>query len=141
MILKNEKHFFFKSQPLVKNIVPIVVHTRNNCIIFLKRLIFFLPLLTGALDTSTIHIVPKNKLNEGSNGTPVMKKVPMKVLNQPFETTFRLQVGQFRLLLLGPKVVRPKCQCQKIHIFSQLHLVSMGNPHFTVHVVQIRMSR
>ena len=46
--------------------------------------IFFL----GALDTNTIHIVPKNKINES-----VVKKAPMKILNQPFETTFRLQVS------------------------------------------------
>ena len=33
-------------------------------------------------------ILPKNKINES-----VVKKAPMKILNQPFETTFRLQVS------------------------------------------------
>merc|ERR1711963_224243 len=56
----------------------------------------------GALDTNTIHIVPKNKINES-----VVKKAPMKILNQPFETTFRLQVrlprNQLAVLRVSPK--------------------------------------
>ena len=66
---------------------------------------------SGALDTSTIHIVPKNKLNElgGQGGTPVMKKVPMKVLNQPFETTFRLQVTCHKQMDIYNKILLQHC--------------------------------
>ena len=53
---------------------------------------------SGALDTNTIHIVPKNRINES-----VVKKAPMKVLNQPFETTFRLQVRE--TVLFGLKIL------------------------------------
>eukprot|EP00095_Tigriopus_kingsejongensis_P002612 maker-scaffold302_size216161-snap-gene-1.12 protein:Tk02612 transcript:maker-scaffold302_size216161-snap-gene-1.12-mRNA-1 annotation:"cordon-bleu 1" len=41
----------------------------------------------GALEASTVHIMPKHRVNES-----IVRKVPMKMLNQPFETTFRLQV-------------------------------------------------
>ena len=44
-------------------------------------------LFTGALETSTIHVVPKNKAHDS-----VVKKLPTKMPNQPFEATFRLQV-------------------------------------------------
>ena len=46
-------------------------------------------IVTGALETSTIHVVPKNKAHEA-----VVKKLPTKMPNQPFEATFRLQVSQ-----------------------------------------------
>jgi hypothetical protein len=44
----------------------------------------------GALDTWTIKVVPKSKVQT----TTVQKKAPLKPLNQqqPFEQTFRLQV-------------------------------------------------
>ena len=42
---------------------------------------------SGALDTTKIHVVPKHSINESA-----MRKAPMKVLNLPFEATFRLQV-------------------------------------------------
>jgi hypothetical protein len=44
----------------------------------------------GALDTWTIQVVPKSKVQT----TTVQKKAPLKPLNQqqPFEQTFRLQV-------------------------------------------------
>ncbi|XP_021947558.1 serine-rich adhesin for platelets isoform X2 [Folsomia candida] len=41
----------------------------------------------GALDTTTIEIVPKNKVNDY-----IVVKKPSRVANQPFEHTFRLQV-------------------------------------------------
>merc|ERR1712045_197264 len=41
----------------------------------------------GALDTSKIHIVSKHSINDTA-----MKNAPNKVLNLPFEATFRLQV-------------------------------------------------
>ena len=44
-------------------------------------------MIAGALETSTIHVVPKNKAHEA-----VVKKLPTKMPNQPFEATFRLQV-------------------------------------------------
>ena len=59
---------------------------------------------SGALDTNTIHIVPKNRINES-----VVKKAPMKVLNQPFETTFRLQVRD--RLLVGIKLLKSEDIC------------------------------
>lgn len=43
--------------------------------------------ISGALDTTKIHILPKHSINESA-----MKKAPVKVLNLPFEATFRLQV-------------------------------------------------
>lgn len=45
----------------------------------------------GALDTWTIQVVPKSKVQT----TTVQKKAPLKPLSQqqPFEQTFRLQVG------------------------------------------------
>ena len=46
-------------------------------------------IVAGALETSTIHVVPKNKAHEA-----VVKKLPTKMPNQPFEATFRLQVSQ-----------------------------------------------
>ena len=47
---------------------------------------------SGALDTSKIHIVPKHSIND-----TVMKNAPNKVLNLPFEATFRLQVCNFEI--------------------------------------------
>ena len=44
-------------------------------------------LIAGALDTTKIHVVPKHSINESA-----MRKAPMKILNLPFEATFRLQV-------------------------------------------------
>ncbi|TRY79090.1 hypothetical protein TCAL_12620 [Tigriopus californicus] len=41
----------------------------------------------GALEASTVHIMPKHRVNDS-----IVRKVPMKMVNQPFETTFRLQV-------------------------------------------------
>ena len=41
----------------------------------------------GALDTTTVHILPKSQI-----GDNIVRKPPMKMLNQPFEKTFRLQV-------------------------------------------------
>jgi hypothetical protein len=41
----------------------------------------------GALDTTTIEIVPKSKVADY-----IIVKKPAKLANQPFETTFRLQV-------------------------------------------------
>ena len=46
-------------------------------------------IIAGALETSTIHVVPKNKAHEA-----VVKKLPTKMPNQPFEATFRLQVSE-----------------------------------------------
>ena len=46
-------------------------------------------IVAGALETSTIHVVPKNKAHEA-----VVKKLPTKMPNQPFEATFRLQVSE-----------------------------------------------
>ena len=46
-------------------------------------------MIAGALETSTIHVVPKNKAHEA-----VVKKLPTKMPNQPFEATFRLQVSE-----------------------------------------------
>ena len=43
---------------------------------------------SGALDTSKIHIVSKHSINDTA-----MKNAPNKVLNLPFEATFRLQVS------------------------------------------------
>ncbi|KAG1679030.1 Golgi reassembly-stacking protein 2 [Nymphon striatum] len=55
----------------------------------------------GSLDTNTIHVVPKNSVI-----TPPVKKLP-KVINQPFEQTFRLQVNlprnQLAVLRVSPK--------------------------------------
>ena len=64
--------------------------------IIIQYIITDILLILGALETSTIHIVPKNKINES-----VVRKAPMKILNQPFETTFRLQVRQHVYALLS----------------------------------------
>lgn len=58
----------------------------------------------GALDTWTIHIVPKHQMSQSSN-----KKAPLKSVNQPFEQTFRLQVhlprNQLYVARVSPKAV------------------------------------
>ena len=59
---------------------------------FVSCLFTIFILLTGALDTSKIHIVPKHSINDSA-----MRKAPMRVLNLPFEATFRLQVRVFFL--------------------------------------------
>jgi hypothetical protein len=41
----------------------------------------------GCLETSTIEIVPKNRVNDY-----IIVKKPSRLANQPFEHTFRLQV-------------------------------------------------
>lgn len=48
----------------------------------------FLVSILGALDTSTIHILPKHRVSDS-----IVRKVPTKMLNQPFEATFRLKVS------------------------------------------------
>jgi len=48
--------------------------------------------LTGALDTTRIEIVPKNRVNEY-----IIVKKPAKIANQPFEQTFRLQVREIAI--------------------------------------------
>merc|ERR1712141_64046 len=62
----------------------------------------------GALDTSKIHIVPKHSINDSA-----MKKAPMKILNLPFEATFRLQVRLPRQQLYVCRV-SPKTTIQQI---------------------------
>merc|ERR1712045_907189 len=62
----------------------------------------------GALDTSKIHIVPKQSINDSA-----MKKAPMKMLNLPFEATFRLQVRLPRQQLYVCRV-SPKTSIQQI---------------------------
>ena len=62
-------------------------------------------IIAGALETSTIHVVPKNKAHEA-----VVKKLPTKMPNQPFEATFRLQVSEAdrartRPLTIGDNVI------------------------------------
>ncbi|XP_075211748.1 uncharacterized protein LOC142318947 isoform X4 [Lycorma delicatula] len=56
----------------------------------------------GALDTWTIHIVPKNQSGQTAN-----RKAPLKPVNQPFEQTFRLQVhlprNQLYVTRISPK--------------------------------------
>ena len=56
----------------------------------------------GALDTTTIEIVPKNQVNEYI----IVKKQTAKIANQPFEQTFRLQVSVLSFLHISA-IVKP----------------------------------
>ena len=67
----------------------------NTFALFNNTLLFFL-MFSGALDTSKIHIVSKHSINDTA-----MKNAPNKVLNLPFEATFRLQVSGIHLIVIG----------------------------------------
>lgn len=68
-------------------------------------------MFSGALDTSKIHIVSKHSINDTA-----MKNAPNKVLNLPFEATFRLQVS-------GSHLCDWKFSNEILHLFSMSRLV------------------
>lgn len=70
--------------------------------------------VAGALDTTKIHIVPKHSIHESA-----MKKAPVKVLNLPFEATFRLQVSFRHWMHIASSSILDL----KIHLWIAVHLL------------------
>ena len=54
--------------------------------------------------------MPKHSINDSA-----MKKAPMKILNLPFEATFRLQVRSSYIPLVRGEIKNEKCP---MHAFS-----------------------
>lgn len=85
--VRNERGFELPYKPStpVQHILklPNQIYVCMGFVVYLKIFIQI-----GALDTSTIEVVPKNRVTDY-----IIVKKPSRVANQPFEHTFRLQVS------------------------------------------------